>query len=80
MPIRFQCIFTRAITIILCIVFILLAGYFFKDKRVSTKLSPADSRNYNKDCIISIFDGHDLWHLFSAIFLCCIIQIVNFFP
>ena len=69
-----------ATIIVLTIVFLVLAGYFFKDKSISTGGTPAESRNYNQDCLIGIFDQHDMWHLFSALFLCCIIFIVNSFP
>ena len=67
-------------TIVLCLFFAFWAGYFFKDKSVDTGLDPSDSRNFNQDCIIGIFDQHDMWHLFSGMFLHCLIMIVNFFP
>jgi hypothetical protein len=68
------------ITIASCILFAFGAGYFFKDKSVDTGLDPSDSRNFNQDCIIGIFDQHDMWHLLSGMFLHCLIMIVNFFP
>ena len=68
------------ITIVFCIFFAFWAGYFFKDKSVDTGLDPSDSRNFNQDCIIGIFDQHDMWHLLSGMFLHCLIIIVNFFP
>ena len=73
-----RCILAAAI--ILGFVFMICAGNFFKDKSIDTGLSPSESRRFNQDCLIGIFDQHDLWHLFSALFLHCIILIVNYFP
>jgi len=68
------------ITIVFCIFFAFWAGYFFKDKSVDTGLDSSDSRDFNQDCIVAIFDQHDMWHIFSGLFLHCLIMIVNFFP
>ena len=77
---RFRNVCFWACIVVLTIVFMVLAGIFFKDKSISTGGTPAESRNYNQECLIAIFDQHDMWHLFSALFLCCIIFIVNSFP
>ena len=50
----------------LVLVFMVPGGYFFTSKEKTTVASPAISRNMNKDCIFSIFSGHDLWHFLSS--------------
>lgn len=57
-----------AIYIILSIAFWGSALYFFINKPISWELTPAQSRNYNKPCILlNFFDSHDIWHFLSAL-------------
>ncbi|KAK9297183.1 hypothetical protein QLX08_009048 [Tetragonisca angustula] len=57
-----------AIYIILSIAFWGSALYFFIHKPISWELTPAQSRNYNKPCILlNFFDSHDIWHFLSAL-------------
>ena len=46
--------------------FMLPGGYLFTAKEKTTVESPAESRNMNKECVIMIFSGHDLWHFLSS--------------
>ncbi|KAL3274294.1 hypothetical protein HHI36_015699 [Cryptolaemus montrouzieri] len=42
------------------------AMYFF-DKSTLWMVTPAESRNWNQECMfLNFFDKHDIWHLFSA--------------
>ena len=50
----------------LSVLFMLAAGYFFKEELKSSKMSPAESRNLNAPCFVMIFDNHDIWHFLSA--------------
>lgn len=44
------------------------ALYFFINKTISWALTPAQSRQYNKPCILfNFFDNHDVWHFLSAL-------------
>ena len=54
-----------------CLAFCILVcmlpgGYLFLSKEKTTAITPSLSRNLNKECVFSIFSGHDLWHLLSA--------------
>ena len=54
-----------------CLAFCILAcmfpgGYLFLTKEKNTGITPSLSRNLNKECVFSIFSGHDLWHLLSS--------------
>ncbi|EGD74709.1 Msid2 [Salpingoeca rosetta] len=43
------------------------ALYFFNDRASSFYLTPAASRDLNKECILfRFYDTHDLWHMLSA--------------
>ena len=47
-----------------------LALYFFGEKSSDTILKIEDSSEYNKLCFHSTnLDNHDLWHLFSGVFI-----------
>ncbi|XP_060828615.1 SID1 transmembrane family member 1-like [Bombus pascuorum] len=57
-----------AIYIVLSIVFWGAALHFFIHNSISWELTPAQSRNYNKPCILlNFFDSHDIWHFLSAL-------------
>ncbi|RZF45637.1 hypothetical protein LSTR_LSTR010588 [Laodelphax striatellus] len=44
------------------------AGYFFYHKTISWKLTPAQSRTFNRPCVLfDFYDNHDIWHFLSAI-------------
>ncbi|XP_011060637.1 PREDICTED: SID1 transmembrane family member 1-like isoform X2 [Acromyrmex echinatior] len=59
---------TPAIYIILSMLFWGAALYFFVNKTISWALTPAQSRLYNKPCILlNFFDSHDIWHFLSAL-------------
>ena len=45
------------------------AYLLFTDKAKTTNVSHAASRNMNQDCIIGMYDSHDLWHFLSALAL-----------
>ena len=45
------------------------AGLLFTDKAKTTNVSHAASRNMNQDCMIGMYDSHDLWHFLSALAL-----------
>ena len=58
------------IVALLAIICVIPALYYFKGASAkSTNQTPAYSRNKNRDCEISIYDSHDLWHFLSAGFL-----------
>ena len=59
---------TPAAYIFLCFVIVSgpIAMYLFNSKAKTTRVSPAESRNLNQNCIIGMYDTHDLWHLLSA--------------
>ncbi|CAM1301841.1 SIDT1 (predicted) [Pycnogonum litorale] len=43
------------------------ALYFFLQHDTSWKISPAESRNLNKPCmILDFYDDHDIWHFLSS--------------
>lgn len=53
--------------IILAVSFWAAALYFFIHKTISWNLTPAQSRLFNKPCILlNFFDSHDIWHFLSA--------------
>ncbi|KAF7404761.1 hypothetical protein HZH66_003667 [Vespula vulgaris] len=53
--------------IILAVLFWAAALYFFIHKTISWNLTPAQSRLFNKPCILlNFFDSHDIWHFLSA--------------
>ena len=59
----------RKITIIyflLSVVSMGIAMYFFRAELKKSSDSPAESRNLNDYCALSIFDNHDVWHFCSA--------------
>ncbi|KAG5331301.1 SIDT1 protein, partial [Acromyrmex heyeri] len=59
---------TPAIYIFLSMLFWGAALYFFVNKTISWALTPAQSRLYNKPCILlNFFDSHDIWHFLSAL-------------
>ncbi|XP_033223305.1 SID1 transmembrane family member 1-like [Belonocnema kinseyi] len=44
------------------------ALYFFINKTISWALTPAQSRMYNRPCLLfNFFDSHDIWHFLSAL-------------
>ncbi|XP_039276620.1 SID1 transmembrane family member 2 [Nilaparvata lugens] len=44
------------------------AGYFFYHKTISWKLTPAQSRTFNRPCVLfDFYDNHDIWHFLSAV-------------
>lgn len=46
------------------------ALFFFKDASSNWQLSPAQSRELNRDCLVlDFFDFHDIWHFLSAVSL-----------
>ncbi|ODM86750.1 SID1 transmembrane family member 1 [Orchesella cincta] len=56
-----------AIYIILSIVFWGLSLYVFIHRSTSWQLSPAESRTYNRECmLLRFYDTHDIWHFLSA--------------
>ncbi|KAK2580071.1 hypothetical protein KPH14_012354 [Odynerus spinipes] len=53
--------------IILAALFWGAAFYFFINKTISWALTPAQSRLFNRPCILlNFFDSHDIWHFLSA--------------
>ncbi|KAK7794274.1 hypothetical protein R5R35_013605 [Gryllus longicercus] len=43
------------------------ALYFFLNKSISWALTPAESKYYNKPCILfRFYDNHDIWHFLSG--------------
>lgn len=43
------------------------AIYFFLQKAISWQVSPAESRVFNRDCLLlDFYDSHDIWHFLSA--------------
>ena len=43
------------------------AFFFFVEHQTTWQLTPAESRNLNKPCILfNFFDAHDVWHFLSA--------------
>ena len=44
------------------------ALYFFFQKSTTWQLTPAQSRAFNKECLIlNFYDDHDIWHFLSAV-------------
>ena len=54
------------IYIVLSMVFMLGACYFFAKELKSSSGTAAESRNLNDVCFMMIFDNHDIWHFLSA--------------
>ena len=48
------------------VVFTVVGLYYFKSLERDSNISPAKSRELNKECTFSIFDKHDVWHFSSA--------------
>ena len=42
------------------------AAYLFTNKAKTTRKSPAESRDMNQDCLMGMYEGHDIWHFLSA--------------
>jgi len=43
------------------------AMYYFTNKEKNSEVSPAESRDINKECILfEYFDGHDVWHFLGG--------------
>ena len=51
---------------VLALVFWIPALYLFVQKAKDTSLTPAQSRAKNEECLISMFDKHDIWHFLSG--------------
>ncbi len=52
---------------------LVVALYYYTRGITDSTLSPAESRNGNRECIVfDIYDSHDIWHMFSAmgLFFC----------
>ncbi|XP_044759074.1 SID1 transmembrane family member 1-like isoform X2 [Coccinella septempunctata] len=44
-----------------------LSALYFFDKSTLWMVTPAESRNWNQECVLlEFFDKHDIWHLLSA--------------
>ena len=43
-----------------------IAVFFFQAKSSDTKVTSVMSREHNQDCLVGIYDQHDLWHVFSS--------------
>lgn len=43
-----------------------IAVFFFQAKSMDSKETPVMSREYNQNCLLGIYDQHDLWHIFSS--------------
>lgn len=59
----------RPITLIyllMSLVFMAGACYFFIKELKTSAGTPAESRNKNDECVLLIFDNHDMWHFLSA--------------
>ena len=52
--------------IILCLMTIYPALYFYFDRKDQTRISPSESRHLNGECILGIFDSHDMWHFLTS--------------
>nr|XP_018910555.1 PREDICTED: SID1 transmembrane family member 1-like [Bemisia tabaci] len=53
--------------IIFAVIFWGASGYFFTSRSTNWQLTPAESRTYNKSCmLLKFYDNHDIWHLISA--------------
>jgi len=59
----------RVITLIyllMSVMFMTGACYFFIKELKTSAGTPAESRNMNDGCFLMIFDNHDMWHFLSA--------------
>lgn len=55
---------------VLGMIFWACAAYFFNSNTSLWSVSAAESKEYNKHCIVlSFYDNHDVWHLLSAVAL-----------
>ena len=52
--------------IILFLLTICPALYFYLDRKDQTLISPSESRHLNGECILGIFDSHDMWHFLTS--------------
>ena len=53
--------------LILCIICRFSALYFFKQMEKDSKVSAAESRSLNQDCmLLGFFDQHDIWHFLGG--------------
>ena len=50
----------------LAVVLMVTGMYYFINEVKNTFMSPAESRQLNKPCVILFFDNHSLWHFASA--------------
>lgn len=79
-----------AIYILLSIVFWGLSLYVFIHRSTSWQLTPAESRTYNRECmLLRFYDTHDIWHFLSAFSMffsfmvcspenrCCVTKFLN---
>ncbi|KAK5644970.1 hypothetical protein RI129_006270 [Pyrocoelia pectoralis] len=55
---------------VLGIIFWAFAAYFFNSNTSLWSVSAAESKEYNKHCIVlNFYDNHDVWHLLSSVAL-----------
>eukprot|EP00092_Neocalanus_flemingeri_P001863 GFUD01001986.1.p1 GENE.GFUD01001986.1~~GFUD01001986.1.p1 ORF type:complete len:789 (-),score=153.17 GFUD01001986.1:31-2244(-) len=55
--------------LVLCVLCMAPALYFFQRKEKSSEISPAQSRSLNRDCMdlgFDFFDQHDIWHFLGG--------------
>jgi len=52
--------------LVMSMVFMAGACYFFIKELKTSAGTPAESRNKNDECALLIFDNHDMWHFLSA--------------
>ncbi|KAH0946843.1 hypothetical protein HN011_008569 [Eciton burchellii] len=65
---RERILLTPIIYIVLSVTFWGAALYFFVNRTISWNLTPAQSRGYNRPCVLlNFFDYHDIWHFLSAL-------------
>ncbi|KAI5640048.1 dsRNA-gated channel SID-1 domain-containing protein [Phthorimaea operculella] len=44
------------------------SSYFYLDQSTNWALSPAESRQSNRQCsLLQLYDSHDIWHFMSSI-------------
>ena len=43
-----------------------IAVFFFQAKSAETKVTSVMSKEHNQECLVGIYDQHDLWHVFSS--------------
>ena len=54
----------------------ILGVYLFTKELKNSGMTPSESRDINGPCAVSIFDNHDLWHLFSGLGLYSIFMLI----